>query len=72
MGIKEQSQKDHGEIFVRNKKTNEKFRREQANTRDLTILGWQRDGDGQNKHLQINGSKDSSRYIINRMNLIQF
>ena len=40
--------------------------------RDLTILGRQRDGDGQNKLLQINGSKDSSWYIINRMNLIQF
>jgi hypothetical protein len=38
--------------------------------RDLTIFGRQRDGDGQNK-LQINGSKDSSWYIINRMNLIQ-
>jgi hypothetical protein len=38
--------------------------------RDLTILGRQRDGDGQNKLLQINGSKDSSWYIINRMNLI--
>ena len=38
--------------------------------RDLTILGRQRDGDGQNKLLQINGSKDSSSYIINRMNLI--
>ena len=31
--------------------------------RDLTILGWQRDRDGQNKLLQINGSKDSSWYI---------
>jgi hypothetical protein len=30
-----------------------------------------RRGDGQNKLLQINGSKDSSSYIINRMNLIQ-
>jgi hypothetical protein len=39
---------------------------------DLTILGRQRDGDGQNKLLQINGSKDSSWYIINPMNLIQF
>jgi hypothetical protein len=38
--------------------------------RDLTILGRQRDG--QNKLLQINGSKDSSWYIIKRMNLIQF
>ena len=38
--------------------------------RDLTILGRQRDGDGQNKLLQINDSKDSSSYIINRMNLI--
>ena len=38
--------------------------------RDLTILGRQRDG--QNKLLQINGSKDSSWYIINRLNLIQF
>jgi hypothetical protein len=47
MGIKEQSQKDHGEIFVRNKKTKEEFLREQGNTRDLTILGRQRDG--QNK-----------------------
>ena len=28
-------------------------------SRDLTILGRQRDGDGQNKLLQINGSKDS-------------
>jgi hypothetical protein len=41
-------------------------------TYTLTILGRQRDGDGQNKLLQINGSKDSSSYIINRMNLIQF
>ena len=40
-----------------------------AAIRDLTILGRQRDG--QNKLLQINGSKDSSSYIINRMNLIQ-
>jgi hypothetical protein len=39
--------------------------------RDLTILGRQRDDDGQNKLLQINGSKDNSWYIINRMNLIQ-
>ena len=39
--------------------------------RDLTILGRQRDGDGQNKLLEINGSKDSSSYIINYMNLIQ-
>ena len=39
--------------------------------RDLTIFGRQRDGDGQNKLLRINGSKDSSSYIINRMNLIQ-
>ena len=43
-----------------------------SHIRDLTILGRQRDGDGQNKLLQINGSKDSSSYIINRMNLIQF
>jgi hypothetical protein len=41
-----------------------------AHNRDLTILGRQRDG--QNKLLQINGSKDSSWYIINRMNLIRF
>jgi hypothetical protein len=40
--------------------------------RDLTILGRQRDGDGQNKLLQINSSKGSSSYIINRMHLIQF
>jgi hypothetical protein len=40
--------------------------------RNLTILGRQRDDDGQNKLLQINGSKDNSSYIINRMNLIQF
>jgi hypothetical protein len=39
--------------------------------RDLTILGRQRDDDGQNKLLQINGSKDNSWYITNRMNLIQ-
>ena len=32
--------------------------------RDLTILGRQRDDDGQNKLLQINGSKDNSSYII--------
>jgi hypothetical protein len=38
--------------------------------RDLTILG--RQHDGQNKLLQMNGSKDSSSYIINRMHLIQF
>ena len=44
----------------------------QVRIRDLTILGRQRNGDGQNKLLQINGSKDSSWYIINRMNLIQF
>jgi hypothetical protein len=43
-----------------------------AYIRDLTILGRQRDGDGQNKLLQINGSKDNSSYIMNRMNLIQF
>ena len=42
-----------------------------SNIRDLTILGRQRDDDGQNKLLQINGSKDNSSYIINRMNLIQ-
>jgi hypothetical protein len=41
------------------------------NSRDLTILGRQRDDDSQNKLLQINGSKDNSSYIINRMNLIQ-
>jgi hypothetical protein len=40
-------------------------------TRDLTILGRKRDGDGQNKLVRINGSKDNSSYIINRMNLIQ-
>jgi hypothetical protein len=40
--------------------------------RDLTILGRQRDGDGQNKLLQINGSKDSLSYNINRVNLVQF
>ena len=40
-------------------------------SRDLTILGRQRDDDGQNKLLQINGNKDNSSYIINRMNLIQ-
>jgi hypothetical protein len=40
--------------------------------RDLTILGRQRDHDGQNKLLQINGSKDNLSYIINRMDLIQF
>ena len=39
--------------------------------RDLTILGRQRNGDGQNELLQINGSKDNSSHIINRMNLIQ-
>ena len=39
--------------------------------RDLTILGRQRDDDGQNKLLQINDSEDNSSYIINRMNLIQ-
>jgi hypothetical protein len=38
--------------------------------RDLTIIGRQRD-DGQNKLLQINGSKYNSSYIINRMNLMQ-
>jgi hypothetical protein len=37
------------------------------NIRDLTILGRQRDG--QNKLLQINGSKYSLWYIINRMSL---
>jgi hypothetical protein len=47
-------------------------RRSDVGIRDLTILGRQRAGDGQNKLLQINGSKDSSSYIINRMNLIQF
>ena len=41
------------------------------NDRDLTILGRERDDDGQNKLLQINGSKDNSSYIINRMDLIQ-
>jgi hypothetical protein len=39
--------------------------------RHLTILGRQRDGDGQNKLLQIYGSKDNSSYIINCMNFIQ-
>jgi hypothetical protein len=39
--------------------------------RDLTIIERQRGDDGQNKLLQINGSKDNSSYIINRMNLIQ-
>jgi hypothetical protein len=39
--------------------------------RDLTILGRQRDDEGQNKFLQMNGSKDKSSYIINRMNLTQ-
>jgi hypothetical protein len=43
----------------------------QLDSRDLTILGRQHDDDGQNKLLQINGSKDNSSYIINRMNLIQ-
>jgi hypothetical protein len=37
----------------------------QAESRDLTILGRQRDDNGQNKLLQINGSKDNSSYIIN-------
>ena len=32
--------------------------------RDLTILGRQRDDDGQNKLLQINDSEDNSSYII--------
>jgi hypothetical protein len=39
------------------------------NNRDLAILGQQRED--QNKLLQINGSKDNSSYIINRVNLIQ-
>jgi hypothetical protein len=40
--------------------------------RDLTILGRQRDDDGQNKHLQINGgNKDNLSYVINHMNLVQ-
>ena len=43
----------------------------EGSNRDLTILGRQRDDDGQNQLLQINGSKDNSWYIINRMNLIQ-
>jgi hypothetical protein len=51
--------------------TDSKPRRLLAHIRDLTILGRQRDNDGQNKLLQINGSKDNSSYIINRMNLIQ-
>ena len=38
------------------------------NIRDLTILGRRRP---KQKFLQINGSKDSASYIINRMNLIQ-
>ena len=46
------------------------FRFRDDTYRDLMILGRQRDGDGQNKLLQINGSKDNSSYIINRMNLI--
>ena len=37
-------------------------------SKDLTILRRQRDDDGQNKLLQINGNKDNSSYIINRMN----
>jgi hypothetical protein len=40
------------------------------NNRELTILGRQRDDDGQNKLLQINGSKDNSSYII--MQLYEF
>ena len=40
-------------------------------SKDLTFLGRQRDDDGQNKLLQINGGKDNSSYIISRMNLIQ-
>jgi hypothetical protein len=35
-----------------------------AENRDLTILGRQRDGDGQNKLLQINDSKDIVRRIL--------
>ena len=35
----------------------------------LGILGRQRDDDGQNKLLQINGSKDNSLYIINRIRI---
>ena len=45
------------------------WRAQSSYYRDLTILGRQRDDDGQNKLLQINGSKDNSWYIINRMNL---
>jgi hypothetical protein len=41
------------------------------NGRDLTIIGRQRDDNGQNKLLHIIGSKDNSSYIINRLNLIQ-
>jgi hypothetical protein len=46
-------------------------RRWLGDSRDLTIIGQQRDDDGQNKLLQINDSKDNSSFIINRMNLIQ-
>ena len=38
-----------------------------VDSRDLTILGRQRDDDGQNNLFQINDSKDNSSYIINRM-----
>jgi hypothetical protein len=70
-----QSNREHS--FYRQKKTkilqvkfnyDAKFWRSLGNVETLRF----QDGDGQNKLLQINGSKDSSSYIINRMNLIQF
>ena len=40
--------------------------------RELKHVGWQHEGDGQNKFLQINDSKENLSYIIIRMNLIQY
>ena len=40
--------------------------------RELKHVGRQHEGDGQNKFLQINDSKENLSYIIIRMNLIQY
>jgi hypothetical protein len=43
-----------------------------GNNRELKHVGRQHEGDGQNKFLQINDSKENLSYIIIRMNLIQY
>jgi hypothetical protein len=43
-----------------------------TDNRELKHVGRQHEGDGQNKFLQINDSKENLSYIIIRMNLIQY